>query len=42
MPTASRASLIAILVCVKATGVICGLGAAGYEYALLDAILKFK
>ena len=26
----------------KATGVICGLGAAGYEYALLDAILKFK
>ena len=26
----------------KATGVICGLGDAGYEYALLDAILKFK
>ncbi|MDC3359855.1 type II 3-dehydroquinate dehydratase [Gammaproteobacteria bacterium] len=26
----------------KATGVICGLGASGYEYALLDAILKNK
>ncbi|MBA4723943.1 MAG: type II 3-dehydroquinate dehydratase [Gammaproteobacteria bacterium] len=25
-----------------ATGVICGLGASGYEYALLDSILKFK
>ena len=25
-----------------ATGVICGLGASGYEYAVLDAILKFK
>jgi len=25
-----------------ATGVICGLGASGYEYAVLDSILKFK